>query len=405
MHILILSELFYPHGGGAEFATYLYAKLLSQRPNIKVTVVTNQFLGESTFSSDEGFSIYRLSLLNSESVKYSILQRIDILLSSFLRKLIQTSDVVYIPRFWFSAIPLAKAFGKPTILHLHDYIPICPLAVRYNSANNDVCEHRGFCDPRCIYLFERQKRSLIKAIDSTFLNIVAWRILRRIIRRCDALFCVSKAQRRILVENNPQFGSISTVVYNPLPNTPQIPIEGNTLGYFGGLSLRKGFPFLRAALSKVNERKTAKTLVYSTKFDGVSDDLASQLKLQGFLLFGKLNHYAYERVYRKIQTVVVPSVWPEPWPYVVVEALTNGRLVIASDIGGISEQLEEMKGVTLLKPGDPETLAEAIISLRRLDANSVDEFGRHNRERFLKKYSTKNNVDKFLSICENLASK
>lgn len=30
MNILFLSELIFPHGGGAEFATYLYAKLLAK---------------------------------------------------------------------------------------------------------------------------------------------------------------------------------------------------------------------------------------------------------------------------------------------------------------------------------------------------------------------------------------
>ena len=140
----MLSEIFYPHGGGAELATYLYAKLLSKTPGFKVTVVTNQFSGEPAFSEDEGFAVYRLSsLLGGESIKYSVLQRVDVLLTTFMRKLIKSSDVVYIPRFWFSAIPLAKSFGKSVITHLHDYIPICPLAVRYDSTNNTVCHHRG----------------------------------------------------------------------------------------------------------------------------------------------------------------------------------------------------------------------------------------------------------------------
>jgi hypothetical protein len=111
----MLSELFYPHGGGAELATYMYAKLLSKRPGIRVTVVTNQFPGEAYFSKNEGFSIYRLPLLKNESMKYSILQRFDVLLSSVVRKLCKQSDIVYIPRYWISAIPLAKNLGKPVI--------------------------------------------------------------------------------------------------------------------------------------------------------------------------------------------------------------------------------------------------------------------------------------------------
>lgn len=48
LRILFLSELFYPHGGGAELATYLYAKLLSSA-EFNVVVVTNRFSGEPEF--------------------------------------------------------------------------------------------------------------------------------------------------------------------------------------------------------------------------------------------------------------------------------------------------------------------------------------------------------------------
>lgn len=402
MHILILSELFYPHGGGAELATYLYAKLLSKRPGIKITVVTNRVIGESAYSEDEGFSVYRLSLLKGESVKYSILQRIDVLLSSFLRKLVQKSDVVYIPRFWFSAILLAKKCRKPVITHLHDYIPICPLAVRYDSTTNDICNHRGVCDPSCIYTFERQKRTLRSTLGSTVLNLSAWTCLRKVVEHSDAVICVSKAHRRILVENNRKLESTSTVVYNPLPNLTQIPINGEAIGYFGGLSLRKGLPILKKAVTLVKNRSTRKAVVHATKLEGISEHLALELKQQGFLLHSKLSRDDYMRMYENVRTVVVPSVWPEPWPYVVVEALVNGRLILASNIGGISEQLEDCRGVTLIEPGNPEALAQAIVSARELDKEHIVEFGYHNRENFLKKFSTEKSIDKFIRICERL---
>ena len=73
MNILFLSELFFPHGGGAEFATYLYAKLLSEA-TYNVIVITNRFHGESDVSKSGNLTIYRLPLLsNVKSVKFSIL--------------------------------------------------------------------------------------------------------------------------------------------------------------------------------------------------------------------------------------------------------------------------------------------------------------------------------------------
>jgi hypothetical protein len=58
--------------------------------------------------------------------------------------------------------------------------------------------------------------------------------------------------------------------------------------------------------------------------------------------------------------LVVPSVWPENSPSVILEAMASGIPVIASDIGGIGELVEP--GVTgfLVPPGDPRALAETI---------------------------------------------
>jgi glycosyltransferase involved in cell wall biosynthesis len=41
--------------------------------------------------------------------------------------------------------------------------------------------------------------------------------------------------------------------------------------------------------------------------------------------------------YKSIHVTIVPSVWPEPLPYVIVESHLNGRPIICSDIGGIPE--------------------------------------------------------------------
>ena len=78
---------------------------------------------------DNNIRIYRYNLLkNKGTIKYSILAKIDLFFSSFFRKMIKWADVVYIPRLWFSVIPFVKFYGKPVVVHLHDYIPSCPLS-------------------------------------------------------------------------------------------------------------------------------------------------------------------------------------------------------------------------------------------------------------------------------------
>jgi glycosyltransferase involved in cell wall biosynthesis len=57
------------------------------------------------------------------------------------------------------------------------------------------------------------------------------------------------------------------------------------------------------------------------------------------------------------------STYPDPFPGVVLQAMALGRAVIASDLGGPREQIEDGISGVLIPPGDPSVLADAICSL------------------------------------------
>jgi glycosyltransferase involved in cell wall biosynthesis len=59
----------------------------------------------------------------------------------------------------------------------------------------------------------------------------------------------------------------------------------------------------------------------------------------------------------------VPSVWPEPFGIVGIEAHAAGKPVIASATGGIAEWLEDGVSGLLVPAGDPQALARALTSL------------------------------------------
>ena len=65
------------------------------------------------------------------------------------------------------------------------------------------------------------------------------------------------------------------------------------------------------------------------------------------MLYEKLTKERFASLYQRIRTVLVPSIWAEPWGYVVVEALYQGRLLIASDMGGLPEMVEGCPGAFL----------------------------------------------------------
>jgi glycosyltransferase involved in cell wall biosynthesis len=63
---------------------------------------------------------------------------------------------------------------------------------------------------------------------------------------------------------------------------------------------------------------------------------------------------------RRCLALVAPSVWPEPFGIVVIEAMEAGRPVVASAIGGIPEIARDGVEGILVPPEDAAALAEAL---------------------------------------------
>ncbi len=87
--------------------------------------------------------------------------------------------------------------------------------------------------------------------------------------------------------------------------------------------------------------------------------LVERLGLEGSVNFAG-GVEAVETFYATSDAVVVPSIMPDPFPTVVLEALHAGVPVVASAIGGIPEQV--INGVTgyLCQPGSARSFAHAL---------------------------------------------
>ena len=70
------------------------------------------------------------------------------------------------------------------------------------------------------------------------------------------------------------------------------------------------------------------------------------------------------RVYGRCLLVAVPSLWPEPFGLIGLDAASLGRPAVAFDVGGIGEWLTDGLNGRLVEPGaGEEGLAQAIVSL------------------------------------------
>ena len=113
------------------------------------------------------------------------------------------------------------------------------------------------------------------------------------------------------------------------------------------------------------------------------------IKSTGWLPFDKM-----PRLYNQADICVFPSIWPEPFGLVAVEAMAAGRPVIASNTGGLKQIVVNGETGFLVRPGDAGDLAEKIEIL--LDNSKLrNRMGQKARERAQEKYDWSNIIKKY----------
>jgi len=78
---------------------------------------------------------------------------------------------------------------------------------------------------------------------------------------------------------------------------------------------------------------------------------------------GWLSGAARSAAFRRASIVAVPSLWPEPFGLVGLEAAAHGVPSVAFDSGGIREWLRDNESGRLIAGRDPRALGEAIADL------------------------------------------
>lgn len=95
---------------------------------------------------------------------------------------------------------------------------------------------------------------------------------------------------------------------------------------------------------------------------------------------GQLPHAEVVGLFRSARAVIVPSVWADPCPTVVLEAMAAGRPVVASAAGGILDMVVDGRSGLLFPPGDTTALAAALTTVLS-DPDAARSFGAAGRDR------------------------
>ncbi len=91
--------------------------------------------------------------------------------------------------------------------------------------------------------------------------------------------------------------------------------------------------------------------------------------------------------YKVSDIIVSASIEPEAFGRVAVEAQSMEKLIIASNIGGSNETINDEKTGFLFKSGDAESLSKKIIHALTMDETSIKLMGKEGRSNIIKKFN------------------
>ena len=91
--------------------------------------------------------------------------------------------------------------------------------------------------------------------------------------------------------------------------------------------------------------------------------------------------------YKVSDIIISPSIEPEAFGRVAVEAQSMEKLIIASNIGGSNETIINEKTGLLFDAGDADSLSKKIISAITMDEMSLELMGKEGRKNVLKKFN------------------
>jgi glycosyltransferase involved in cell wall biosynthesis len=92
--------------------------------------------------------------------------------------------------------------------------------------------------------------------------------------------------------------------------------------------------------------------------------------------------------------IVLPSIKDEDFPNIIIESMSLGKAIIASDFSGIPEQIEHMKSGILVEPRDVSSLASAITLLAK-DPAVRNLLGENAKKRFQEIFTDKHAIKEY----------
>lgn len=267
----------------------------------------------------------------------------------------------------------AAARGVPVLQTLHNYRFVCPAATVFRDGRVCTdCVGRLIPWPSVVHACVRDSRPQSAVAAAT---LTVHRARGTFTREITGYVALTSFQRQLMIDGALPADRIR-VIPNFLEPDPGIASEDRTgVVFVGRLAPEKGVAVLLEAASAVPG-------VVRIVGEGPLASLASEASVAGHVAFlGSLPRSSVLDELRRSIALVLPSVWFEGFPLVMLEAFAVGTPVIASRIGSLAELIEDGATGLLAEATNPGDLADRI-SWAVAHPTEMLEMGANARDRY-----------------------
>ncbi|MCP4362066.1 MAG: glycosyltransferase family 4 protein [Chloroflexi bacterium] len=393
MKIVIAVHHFPPrYTGGAEWRAYRTAAALQARGH-QVQVVCIERIdqgppGGITWEDDiyEGVAVRRLAFNLAAAPDPFRWEYDNTWLGQHLQQFLgeQQPDLFHLISGYLMSgrvLRVAHQLGISTVLTLTDFWFLCPRfsMLRSNGQLSTLPINAATC-ARC--LGEEKRRYRLPGHIAPGLMDIFWRLqktqihkveeriifLHQTLNQVNAIISPSQFLRSTFIEAGVEPGRI---VFSrqgrDFPNLKSEMVEKTVaphlrVGYIGQITQLKGVHTLLEAVKQMPDAPlTVRIYGDTTHFPEYTTRLRQLMEGDKRLaLAGIYDRHEVSRVLREIDVLVVPSLWYENSPNVILEAFAHRTPVIASNLGGMAELVTDQKTGLLFAPNNANDLAQKL---------------------------------------------
>ena len=374
---------YHKNWGGAEVVGFSVAESL-ERNGQNVSILTSKFDCENNNPPKNIFQIKTpLSGVNSK-LSFLLanfpLDIFSILYSIHALKKIKPDIVHFHAKKLFLPVMASCVILKiPAVFTVHDYFILCPKLILIKP-DGKICE--GAKGGNCANCFTEGK---LKKTAAIIFFCLRSKILKYFIKKLRALIAITETSKKRLKK----YGFLNKnieVLYQYRVNfknnsdnkegfshseEPSILFSGAICGPHKGLHIA-----IKAMADVVAKFPNAKLLVTgkinNDSYQKEIDSLINNLNLKENIEFmGQKKNKKILQIIRNSNIVIVPEQWPnDPGPLMLIESMTLGKPIVASNIGGIPEFIQDGFNGLLAEHDQPKQFTEKILWLLKNEAEA-----------------------------------